>query len=131
MVGGGMRQSGVLAAAGLVAIHKMSKRLVEDHERAARLAKGLTTVGPAVKILSCDTNFVFIELNLSAATGPTKFSSVAEFIQAMHEKFQVRLVGSYPGVAGSSMRLVTHYYITDAAIAHTIYAFKQLLCPGS
>lgn len=75
----------MLAAAGLIALHKMSRRyrvsllpssrmllmpllgsLREDHEQAIKLAKGLAAVGPAVKVRSCDTNFVFIDLDLSA-----------------------------------------------------------------
>ena len=47
-LGGGMRQAGILAAAGIVALEKMTDRLTEDHERAQRLAGGLAQIGGLV-----------------------------------------------------------------------------------
>jgi threonine aldolase len=118
MIGGGMRQAGVLAAAGLIALNKMSKRLHEDHEHAAQLAKAFAALAPAVEVVSCDTNFVLIHLH------SPKFATPAEFIKAMWEQHKVRLGSPYPS---GHLRLVTHYYINDAAVARIISAFQQLL----
>lgn len=58
VLGGGMRQSGILAAAGLYALEHNVERLRDDHERAARLAKGLAA---ACLDVACHTNMVFVE----------------------------------------------------------------------
>lgn len=118
MLGGGMRQAGVLAAAGLISLNKMAKRLHEDHEHAAQLAKAFEALAPAVEVVSCDTNFVIIHLN------SPKFATPADFIKAMWEQHKVRLGSPYPS---GHLRLVMHYYITDAAVAHIASAFQQLL----
>jgi len=57
MLGGGMRQAGVLAAAGIVALHEMVERLSGDHERAGLLADGLATL-PGVQVTPPQTNIV-------------------------------------------------------------------------
>ena len=62
MLGGGMRQAGYLAAAGLYALQHNVDRLAEDHDKAARLAEGLRPV-PGVTVVSQATNMVFIELD--------------------------------------------------------------------
>lgn len=63
MLGGGMRQAGVLAAAGLVALHEMVDRLAEDHANARRLAEGFATVdGIVVDEASVQTNIVIFAL---------------------------------------------------------------------
>src|SRR5260370_34357177 len=62
MLGGGMRQAGVLAAAGLCALNEMVARLAEDHANARRLAEGLLGVpGVDIDILRVETNIVFGE----------------------------------------------------------------------
>jgi threonine aldolase len=63
MLGGGMRQAGIIAAAGLVALNSMVDRLAEDHENAHRLAKGLAGLqGVAVDPATIETNIVYAEL---------------------------------------------------------------------
>jgi threonine aldolase len=118
MLGGGMRQAGVLAAAGLIALDTMSLRLHEDHAHAAQLAKSFEELAPAVRVVSCDTNFVIIHLN------SPKFAAPVDFIEAMWEQHKVRLGSPYPS---GYLRLVMHYYITDADVKHIAQAFKQLL----
>jgi threonine aldolase len=60
MLGGGMRQAGVLAAAGIVAVETMVERLSEDHARARLLAAGLARLpGVAVDLASVQTNMVY------------------------------------------------------------------------
>ena len=61
MLGGGMRQAGVVAAAGLHALDHHVERLADDHANAARLARGLGSI-PGVEIESCATNMVFARL---------------------------------------------------------------------
>jgi threonine aldolase len=63
MLGGGMRQVGVLAAAGIISLEKMTKRLADDHARARKLAEGLRQVdGLAVDTGSPYTNMVYLDL---------------------------------------------------------------------
>ncbi len=60
MLGGGMRQAGVIAAAGLVALREGIDRLAEDHEQARRLAKGLAEV-EGLSVAAVQTNFVMVD----------------------------------------------------------------------
>ena len=63
MLGGGMRQAGVLAAAGIVAVETMSQRLGEDHLRARAFAEGLTRLpGVGVELASVQTNMVYADV---------------------------------------------------------------------
>ncbi|WP_240997920.1 beta-eliminating lyase-related protein, partial [Pseudomonas viridiflava] len=61
MVGGGMRQAGILAAAGLYALDHQVQRLEQDHAHAARLAEGLQAQGYTVEPVQ--TNMVYVHLN--------------------------------------------------------------------
>ena len=64
MLGGGMRQSGVIAAAGIIAIEKMVDRLRDDHENARKLAKGLSTIdGIAIDQSKVQTNIVAYDVS--------------------------------------------------------------------
>ncbi len=117
MLGGGMRQAGVLAAAGIVALETMTERLKEDHQRAFDLAKGLSTI-PGIKLDNDmpETNMVFIlfmdEIKKSAK----------EIHDRLWEKeIRVGLVGA------NRMRMVTHYWISDADIQKTIQTIKEIL----
>ncbi|NLC69972.1 MAG: low-specificity L-threonine aldolase [Desulfuromonadaceae bacterium] len=68
VLGGGMRQAGVLAAAGIVALTSMVERLKEDHDNAARLAAGLTRIGEGLlRVEEVNTNMVFVSLTTGAA----------------------------------------------------------------
>ena len=66
-LGGGLRQAGILAAAGLIALRKMTKRLAEDHENAARLSSALLAGGVGVETVDKPTNMVYVSLG---ADGP-------------------------------------------------------------
>jgi threonine aldolase len=62
MVGGGMRQAGVLAAAGIIALTEMVERLAEDHANARRLAEGIAELpGITVDLGRVETNMVFLD----------------------------------------------------------------------
>jgi threonine aldolase len=93
MLGGGMRQAGVLAACGIYALENNVERLAEDHENARRLAAGLARAGGVTVVGGgARTNMVFIEL------APEKSLRLTE-----HLKTRGILVGGY-----GQMRLVTH-----------------------
>ncbi|MEA3361665.1 MAG: low-specificity L-threonine aldolase [Thermodesulfobacteriota bacterium] len=117
VLGGGMRQAGVLAAAGLIAIHKMSQRLHEDHANAAYLAEKLREV-PGVKMMSQNTNFVFFWLEETAKLSPL------EFIDRMRE--QNILLSPYPGYE-RKFRAVLHYWITRERVDEVVGAMKMVL----
>ncbi|MDE2639832.1 MAG: beta-eliminating lyase-related protein, partial [Chloroflexota bacterium] len=67
LLGGGMRQAGVLAAAGLVALHEMVDRLADDHRNARRLAAGLAALGFAIDPASVQSNIVALPVDDAAA----------------------------------------------------------------
>ena len=101
MVGGGMRQAGVLASAGIVALETMIDRLAEDHAHARQLAEGLAQVpGIMVDPNQCQSNIVFVEVE--PGLGP-----VQEFIGRLSQE-GVRV--SYPGA--NRFRMVTHRHIS-------------------
>jgi threonine aldolase len=116
-LGGGMRQAGILAAAGIVALEQMVDRLPEDHRRAKMLAEGIQNI----KGLKLDkglpqTNMVFVSL------APQITQNTREVAQRMAEK------GVKIGVWGSrQFRLVLHYWIDDAGVQKTVEAFSQVL----
>ena len=111
-----MRQAGILAAAGCVALESMVDRLAEDHMRARRLARELANIpGLNIDAGSPYTNMVY--LTLSADT-PLNASQAAQELSAR---------GVRVGVAGSRrVRLVTHYWIDDAALEKAISAFSEV-----
>lgn len=116
-LGGGMRQAGVLAAAGIVALETMVERLAEDHQRAKRLAEGLGAL-PGLKMNQGTpyTNMVFCEL---AEAVPLNAAQVAERL-----KERGILVGD---VSARGFRLVTHYWIDDDSVTETVKGFSEVL----
>jgi threonine aldolase len=117
MLGGGMRQAGVLAAAGIVALETMVERLPEDHQRALHLARELSTI-PGITLDDDipETNMVFILFT-------DKVKNSAKEIHALLWEKDIRV-----GVVGvNRIRMVTHYWISDADIEYTIQAFKEIL----
>jgi threonine aldolase len=117
-LGGGMRQAGVIAAAGIVALEHMVARLQDDHQRAKRLGQGLAGIpGLLVDPDSPFTNMVF--LNLGLETGPLTAETIAQRLAA-----QGVLVGA---VGERRFRLVTHYWIDDSDIDRVLDAFAAAL----
>jgi len=117
LLGGGMRQAGVLAAPGLIALHKMSTRLHEDHVNAAALASGLAQI-PGVRLLSNHTNFVFFELSDAAPV------SAEDFVAQM--KARNILLSPYHG-APRKFRVVIHHWISAARVAEVLAAMRMVL----
>jgi len=117
LLGGGMRQAGVLAAAGIVALEKMAPRLGEDHVRARALAEGLSEIGGLVLDAGTPaTNMIF--MNLSEDVG----MSADEVADKMKPQ------GVLAGVAGTQrFRLVTHYWIKEGDVDKVVSAFREVL----
>ncbi len=79
MLGGGMRQAGILAAAGLIALNEMSQRLDEDHYNAHRFAESLALIdGFDLDIKTVQTNIVAVDLNEKTATAPEWLARMKE-----------------------------------------------------
>jgi threonine aldolase len=121
LLGGGMRQAGVLAAAGLIALRDgpqgMIERLAEDHANARRLAGGIANLPGVVGLdpARVRTNFVFFELNQPELRRP--------FLAALERDGVVMI--PYPG--GSRIRAVTHYGIDAADVDQAIAATRRAL----
>lgn len=106
MVGGGMRQAGVLAAAGLYALEHNVARLAEDHRRAQWLGKELAALGFAVEPVQ--TNMVYVAVGDRA-------SALAEFCSTRG----IRLTPS------ARLRLVTHLDVHDEHLPMVVRAFAE------
>lgn len=108
MLGGGMRQSGMIAAAGIYALENNVERLADDHERAHNLYTGLTAAGFNVK--KPMTNMVYV----TVPDGPAW--------QDMLDAQGVRCFA----VSDDQLRLVTHLNASDEGIDHAINTFAKL-----
>jgi threonine aldolase len=118
ILGGGMRQAGILAAAGLISIHKMANRLHEDHANAQLIGQGLKTV-PHLTIKSINANFVFIELHKDAPLSPQ------ELFEKLDKEYNI-VLGLYPNYT-HVFRAVTHYWITEERARKFTEAMRTLL----
>ncbi|NPV84654.1 MAG: low-specificity L-threonine aldolase [Anaerolineae bacterium] len=118
MLGGGMRQAGVLAAAGVVALEEMVDRLAEDHRRARQLASKLAQIpGVSLKHVMPPSNMVFVNLDEQIPM------TADQLANRLKNDFQV-LVGV---VSQKQLRLVTHYWIDDEAVERAVLAFERAL----
>ncbi len=117
-LGGGMRQAGILAAAGIVALDTMVDRMGEDHARARKLAEGLAGVsGIVLDEGSPHTNMIFMNLAEHVEYSAEKVAT------HMHKARGIRV-----GVTGARrFRLVLHYWITNDDVEKVIAAFQELL----
>jgi threonine aldolase len=116
MLGGGMRQAGIIAAAGIIAVEKMSKRLSKDHENAFALANGLNSLeGVSVDIDKVQTNLIMVDF---AGTGLNGVQ-VAERLKAN----RILINGSSESV----VRFAVHYYIGEDEIQRTIQMVSRVI----
>lgn len=116
MLGGGMRQAGVLAAAGLIALEQGPKRLQEDHDRAQVLAQRLARIpGVALHAAKVQTNIVIFSVK------PSGLSS-AEFLS----RLAARGVLAVP-VDGERVRMVTHLDVTTQEVETAADAVRDSL----
>lgn len=115
-LGGGMRQAGVLAAAGLIALEEMPARLADDHVNARHLAEGLAQIkGLAIDPSKVATNIVIFDI---AATGLT----AAEFSAKLKERGVLM-----NGIGGSLIRAVTHFDADRVACETAIGAIRDVV----
>jgi len=113
MLGGGMRQVGVLAAAALIALEKMPCRLYEDHENAKRLARALAQMQAfSIEPAKVETNILVVDLN--------RWTS-GELLQRLKER------GVLAGSTGpSQVRFVTHKDVSAADIDKAVEVIAQV-----
>jgi threonine aldolase len=110
VTGGGWRQAGILAAAGMYALDHHVARLADDHARAARLAEGLREVA-GVELLGQYTNMVFVSVPAE------RLHDLDVHLQAAHIRISI---GYLP-----TLRLVTHLDIDDDGVQRTLEAFAR------
>ncbi len=118
LMGGGMRQAGVLAAAGLLALGPMRERLAEDHRNAAVLAEGLAKL-PGVRVLGSGARINMVFLALEGLRYPERFA----------ETLAKRGVLANPP-EGGALRLVTHYWIRPEHIPAITEAVSAAVAAG-
>jgi threonine aldolase len=110
ILGGGMRQAGVIAAAGLYALENNVERLKTDHENAERLARGLREIGLEAQL---NTNMVLVKVP------PQQAQQLGEFLKTK----QILVLPRSP------MRLVTHLDVDAAGIDRALAAFRDFFAP--
>ena len=120
MLGGGMRQAGVIAAAGLVALERMVDRLAEDHTNARVLAEGVARLpGLSVDLASVQTNIDIFGVERGAAAASA--AATAELVAgSAARKVKIHAIGP------TSIRCVTHKDIDAEDIARTLDAFAEI-----
>ena len=117
MLGGGMRQVGVVAAAGILSLEKMTERLAEDHVRAKKIAEGLRQIdGVEVDIDGPLTNMIYLNLSDDVSGN---FPEIAEKMKELGVLIDAE--------APRNLRLVTHYWIDDDGVDKSLSAFRQAL----
>lgn len=110
VMGGGMRQSGILAAACIYALDNNVARLQQDHAKAQQLATALTNCNWVKKVLPADTNIVIFEVEDSAATAA---------------KLAAKGIKTSP-FSPTLVRMVTHLDITDEMQAYTLQVLASI-----
>ncbi len=106
MLGGGMRQAGLLAAAGLYALEHNVERLADDHANAAELARGLALI-PQLKVSAPQTNIFYADVP------PAACDALRAALEGAHIRISV----------APAMRVVTHLDVTEADVARTVAVF--------
>lgn len=115
MLGGAMRQAGVLAACGLVALETMIERLADDHRNARRLAEGIAALpGIKVDVEAVQTNMVYFETEDPAG----------DFVEKLAAE-RVRCIATAP----HRIRMVTHHDVDAEDIEYAIGVFHKITAP--
>lgn len=123
LLGGGMRQVGILAAAGLIALEQMVDRLVEDHTIARTIEAELTKLpGLQVPGMSMDPNAVRTNMVFFRLLDEVPIEA-GDFIARLEQEFGVQ-IGC---VAGRLFRLVTHYWVKAEDVSMISSAFRSVL----
>jgi threonine aldolase len=118
MLGGGMRQAGVLAAAGIVSLNQMTDRLLEDHKNARRLAEGFSRIqNISIDLKAVQTNILFISMDADSDKNADYLS------RELKDKY-----GVLCGVRNSGLiRMVTHRHISEADIDYVVDCVKAIM----
>jgi threonine aldolase len=114
VLGGGMRQAGVIAAAGIVALTEMVDRLAEDHANARLLAEGMSRL-PGITPAPVHTNIIYFRVDHPRYTAP-----------ALQDALNTRGVGVL-ALGPGRIRAVTHYGISAGDIEETLDILQNLL----
>jgi len=115
-LGGGMRQAGFMAAAGIVALETMIDRMAEDHANAKRLAQGLAAIDESLANPDNTlTNIVYVEF---AAFGLTAEQVAAQLLQ--------RGIKVKP-ISATACRMITHWGITDEDVDYAVAAIADIV----
>jgi threonine aldolase len=116
LLGGGMRQAGIIAAPGIVALDRMVTRLAEDHDNAQRLAEGIARIpGLSIDVSKVKTNIVYFDI------ANDKISATK--LQVDLEKRGVKALATGP----ARFRMVTHYGISAEDIDVTLKVLEELV----
>ena len=115
-LGGGMRQAGVLAAAGLVALEKMTDRIIDDHENARTLAEGISNIdGIRINLDRVKTNIIYFSLDHPKVGGALLLEKMVE--QNIH----------FFELGPSWFRLVTHAGVSKDDVDDIVREFERIL----
>ena len=118
MLGGGMRQAGILAAAGIVGLTSMVDRLSEDHENARQLAEELASAGFSIDLSTVQTNIVMVDVSRMG-------------VKAADFAAKLKKAGVLASVFGEyRIRMVTHHGITAVEIGTVVDTLNRLLKKG-
>ena len=114
MLGGGMRQAGVIAAAGIVALERMVDRLAEDHTNARTLAEGLARLpGISIDLAKVQTNIVILRL--------ARPGGAESLVQAcLARKVKIHAIGP------NAIRCVTHKDVDAEDVTRALDAFREI-----
>lgn len=113
MLGGGMRQAGVIAAAGLVALRTMVDRLAEDHANARRLAEGLVG-SPGLRVDLSRVRSNMVQMHIDTPGGAAEFAG------------RMKREGVLAAATGpATIRMVTHRHITAEAVDRAVAAIRR------
>jgi threonine aldolase len=116
MVGGGMRQAGILAACGIVSLTQMVDRLAEDHANARRLAEGIAELpGMTVDLDRVETNIVWFDLNLARMDGAAFAAACQECGVHLYHR------------GGNRFRVVTHHDVSQADVEKALRVMRAVL----
>ena len=116
VVGGGMRQAGILAAAGIIALTEMVDRLADDHENARKLAQGLANMeGLSIDPDVVMTNIVYVDV--------TKKGMTSQILAERLDRHGIHLLPTEP----NRLRAVTNYHVTSLDIDYALDIFLRIL----
>lgn len=116
ILGGGMRQSGILAAAGIISLTEMTDRLADDHANARKLAEGLSEIdGLSIDPEGVKTNILFFEI--------TRDHLTAQAFAKQLDDEGIRTLQLGP----KQLRAVTHYHLTSDDIEYALRIFRNIL----